>query len=471
MRRLTGPGKLAPKYDLVVVGAGPAGMAAASTASERGASVLLVDQARTPGGQIYRSVEQASERLVSILGPDYAKGLNLTRRLAAADVDYLPDATVWFLDASLELGVRCQGTSSSVSAGHVIIATGATERPMPFEGWTLPGVMFAGAGQILLKSSELLPEGRVVFAGSGPLMWLLAAQYLRAGCPPALMLETTPARNRLGALPSLPAFMASENFAKGLGLLRTVRRAVKVVTEVSELRAEAGTDGNALRISYRSGNSKWQATDGNVLMIHQGVVPNPNLARSAGCRFEWNAEQAAFLPSTSPEGFTSVPGISVAGDGARIMGAAAAASSGELVALYACRSLGIGETGEHARLLSATASRMRKASRGRRFIDRFYRPLDAMRRAAGSIIACRCEEVTGNQIATVLAETGACGPNQIKAFLRCGMGPCQGRMCGLTVSETIANIRGQSMDDVGYYTLRPPVVPISLSELAAGTGK
>ncbi len=107
-----------------------------------------------------------------------------------------------------------------------------------------------------------------------------------------------------------------------------------------------------------------------------------------------------------------------------------------------------------------------KAQRGRRFIDLLYRPAPAFRLPEGETLVCRCEEVTTRQVLDAVA-LGCQGPNQIKSFLRCGMGPCQGRLCGLTVTELIARARGVPPDEVGYYRLRPPVKPITLAELAS----
>ena len=119
----------------------------------------------------------------------------------------MPGATVWSVTRDREIGISIGGEARILRAERIILATGALERPFPIPGWTLPGVMTAGAAQILLKSSGLLPEGRVVLAGGGPLLWLLAWQYLNAGKVPDLILDTTPARNRRGAAPHALEFL------------------------------------------------------------------------------------------------------------------------------------------------------------------------------------------------------------------------------------------------------------------------
>jgi len=164
------------------------------------------------------------------------------------------------------------------------------------------------------------------------------------------------------------------------------------------------------------------------------------------------------------EGATALPGIAVAGDGAGIAGAEAAQARGTLAGIAAVRALR-----PNAPVLAETAAvraRLNRVMRGRAFLDTYYQPAVQFRRPARDTLVCRCEEVTAGQIVDTVA-LSCTGPNQMKAFLRCGMGPCQGRLCGLTVTELIAQARGVSPQEVGYYRLRPPVKPITLAELAS----
>ncbi len=162
-----------------------------------------------------------------------------------------------------------------------------------------------------------------------------------------------------------------------------------------------------------------------------------------------------------------MPGISVAGDGAGISGAEAAACLGRLCGLDAATRLGrITET-EREKLASPTRDLLSRYARGRRFLDLMFQPPATFRRADAETIVCRCEEVTGGQIAQTVADMGAIGPNQLKSYLRCGMGPCQGRLCGLTVTEMIAAARGVPPAEVGHYRLRFPIKPVTLAEIAS----
>ena len=156
-------------YDVVVIGAGPAGLAAAATTAEAGLSTLLLDENVGPGGQVWRAIASTPVIERDRLGADYWAGADLVRAVRSSGAEIIQRATVWSLDRHLEIGVSVGGASAFVKARRVVVATGALERPFPIPGWTLPGVMTAGAAQTMLKSSALVPDGRTVIAGQGPL--------------------------------------------------------------------------------------------------------------------------------------------------------------------------------------------------------------------------------------------------------------------------------------------------------------
>jgi NADPH-dependent 2,4-dienoyl-CoA reductase/sulfur reductase-like enzyme len=237
---------------------------------------------------------------------------------------------------------------------------------------------------------------------------------------------------------------------------------VRVITGIEAVRAE-GTDKVEAVAYTRSGSEQRIAVD--TLLLHQGVVPNINLSNAIGCRHVWDDVQLTWKPETDNWGATSVAGITVAGDGAGIAGAEAAAERGRIAALGAAHRLGKIDEPARDRHAAAARAALARFQRGRLFLDVLYRPAKAFRVPQGDTIVCRCEEVTAEHIRATVP-LGATGPNQMKSFLRSGMGPCQGRLCGLTVAELIADVRGVPMQEVGYYRLRPPIKPIALGELA-----
>jgi bacterioferritin-associated ferredoxin len=323
--------------------------------------------------------------------------------------------------------------------------------------------MTIGAGQTLLKSSGLIPEGRMVLAGQGPLLWLYAAQVLRAGGTIEAICDTTPLKNYIDAAPYLPSFLLSKYWMKGLGLIREVKRKVKIINGITKLSAEG--EGKVKRLVWQAGGRSG-AIDADVVMLHQGVVPHVNLAMAAGVKHEWDNVQACFRPVLDESGNTNVHGIMIAGDGAGIGGAESAAERGRLAAIDSVSAL-------HPDALSKVPARdnvrnaLAKSMLGRKFLDLLYRPTKPFRIPQDdATIVCRCEEITAGEIRASVA-IGATGPNQLKSYRRTGMGPCQGRLCGLTVTELLAYERGKTPDEIGYYRLRSPVKPISLAELAS----
>ncbi len=224
--------------DLAVVGAGPAGLAAATLAAKLGLDTLLLDEQSSPGGQIYRDIE-AINRLrpddLGILGDEYKRGLELAAAFRASGARYAPDSTVWHVGADGRLGVLNRGGAKLIAARRIILATGAMERPVAIPGWTLPGVIGVGAAQTLLKASGQVPDVPTVIAGSGPLTWLVACQLARAGTPVQALLVTTPTDRVRAGLGELPrALRAGREMLKGLGWIREVSaRGIRIVTGVT----------------------------------------------------------------------------------------------------------------------------------------------------------------------------------------------------------------------------------------------
>jgi bacterioferritin-associated ferredoxin len=319
----------------------------------------------------------------------------------------------------------------------------------------------------MLKASGVVPTGRVVLAGTGPLLYLLAAQLARAGTPATALLDTTPRANWLKALAHLPGFAASAYLGKGLDLLARVSRSTRIVRGVTALAAEG--DRQVEAVAYEAGGRKGRiAVD--TLLLHQGVVPQVNLAMAAGCAHAWNAERLAFEPERDGAFRSSVPGLSIAGDGGGIGGALAAELQGRIAALHIAADLGVAAASDVERAARPLRDDLGRRMRGRAFLDALYRPADAFRMPADDVLVCRCEEVAAGEVRAAAAR-GAQGPNQTKTFLRTGMGPCQGRLCGLTVTEIMAAQLGRTPGEVGHYHIRNPVKPISLAALAGLKGE
>ncbi|WP_321355987.1 FAD/NAD(P)-binding oxidoreductase [Pseudomonas extremaustralis] len=453
--------------DLIVLGAGPAGMSAALEATRHGLSVVVLDEQGSPGGQIYRNILQADVRSRSVLGDDYTAGSGLVAEFLQCGARYLGNAAIWQVTPQRQVHYLIEGRARILQGHHVLIATGAFERPMPIPGWTLPGVMTAGAGQILLKSAALVPAGPVVLAGCGPLLYLLAVQYLRAGIAIEALVDTSGQGDLLRAWRKVPgALRGWRDLLKGLRLLAELKRAgVRHFRDARDLRIDGQAQASAL--GFASKGRRW-TIPASLILLHQGVVPNTQISWSLRLEHDWSEQQLCWITRRDSQGETSLPGIYIAGDGGAIGGAQVALLEGRLVGLaIAARSGKV--DGQQARQLAAPFQKaLGRQCAARPLIDALYRPQRQNRIPADEVIVCRCEDLSAGAIRQHV-ELGCLGPNQTKAFGRCGMGPCQGRLCGLSVTEIIAEQRNVPAADVGYYRIRAPLKPITLAQLSTET--
>jgi thioredoxin reductase/bacterioferritin-associated ferredoxin len=456
---------MSPDYDLIIIGAGPAGMTAAQQAVKYGLSVIVLEETLHPGGQMYRNIEQGEPKVNAILGHDYAHGRTLVQPFRKATLKYVSEAVVWHIDADLGVCYSVRGNARQIKGKRILIATGARERPFPIAGWTLPGVMAATAADVLLKSDGILPSGEIVLAGSGPLLLLTAVRLLRAGASVKAFLDTTPRSNFLKSIPCLPkALLAPEYLIKGLALKWVIRHnRIPVYSNVKMLEAMGSEAVRWVRFSHKGSICKLKT---DTLLLHNGVVPDTQLSCLLQCEHQWDAIRRYWQPVTDLWGNSSVAGIGIAGDAAGITGARAAESAGHLAALeaaYALKRISARERNRNAIIFQKRLARERAV---RPFLDRLFSPRrELLIPEADETVVCRCEEVTAGQIRQTL-KLGAVGPNQLKTQTRTGMGPCQGRMCGLTISEMIADHHEMDVSRVGYYHIRPPLKPVTVKELA-----
>ncbi len=451
-------------FDLVVIGGGPAGMAAAMAAASCGVATLLVDEQPAPGGQVHRAIEQRS-KAGFVSGADDEDGATLVRDFRSSAAVYWPGCAVWQIEpaedgGNFHLYLSRNGRSEMVTARRLIIATGAMERPVPIPGWTLPGVMSVGAAQILLKTGGNVPRVRTVIAGQGPLALLYATQMLKAGVRPLAILDTTPTGAWRRALPYLSAALSnSGQLLRGLGFMRAIRKAgVPVLRGVSAVEAMGEDRLKSVRYQIKD---EWHTMPAGLLLLHEGVVPHTHMAMSIGVDHRWDEAQLCWHPVLNDEGQTSVPGVSIAGDGGGIGGWRVAALDGRIAGLANAGTLGFDAPDRFALQRSR-----RKARSNRPFLDSVYRPRKSLLAPADDVIVCRCEEKTAGNLRAAIA-LGCLGPNQVKSFTRCGMGPCQGRLCALTLTTLVADTRGISPGEAGYLRIRPPLKPVTLGELAS----
>ncbi|WP_175808272.1 NAD(P)/FAD-dependent oxidoreductase [Burkholderia cenocepacia] len=460
----------------VIVGAGPAGVRAAEALVDAGLRPVVIDENARWGGQIYRQ-PPANAAFVrgkrTLYGFEAAKADAVHRTMAALlpHVDYRPDTLAWSCGAG-RVDTLQDGREVTVPYSHLIVASGATDRMLPVPGWTLAGVYTLGGAQVALKAQGCAIGRRIVFAGTGPLLYLVAYQYAKAGAHVAAVLDTSPLRRQAGAAPAL--LRMPSIFAKGLyyhGWLRAHGVAIETGVTLERVLGDQHVTGLAWRAAGDSAQpAPPRVLDCDALGLGFGLRSETQLADLAGCRFGFDPLNRAWLPERDAAGRTSVRGLYVAGDGAGIAGADAAEASGRRAALALLDDAGIASRSPSgqpdAAALERTLARIGAFRAG--LEAAFAPPAEQAARCPDDTIVCRCEEIDAGTLRRCVREGAATELNRLKALTRVGMGRCQGRMCGDAAALVLAAETGRPLADVGRLRAQPPVKPFPISAALAG---
>jgi thioredoxin reductase/bacterioferritin-associated ferredoxin len=455
-------------FDIAVLGGGPAGMAAATEAAARGARTVLLEESPLPGGQVYRAPPQG---YVAKPDRDRRDGDALRAALAASDAKVRTGCRVWGLGGGPLVpeggealpftlsALGADGVPFEVSARALILCCGTHERIIPFPGWTLPGVIGLAAATILLKAQGVLPGRRAVIAGAGPLLYAVAAKVLAGGGTVAAVADAATHAEWLRALPSLAA--RPDLLARGAAWrARLLTVGVPVLSGARVVAAEGADVLARVRIVARG---EEHVVEADALCVGHGLVPATEATRLFRARHAHRPEDGGWVPVLDEGQRTSVRFLYAAGDGAGVRGAAAAPASGRIAALAALADLGIGEGHELRR--TAQAAALARAARAGAAMARMMalRP-EMVAAVPQDTTVCRCEGVTRAAIEQAAAD-GAATLNQLKHHTRCGMGPCQGRMCGEAAAALLAEARGVPVAEVGFATGRMPLRPVPMDAI------
>lgn len=447
-------------HDLLVIGGGPAGMAAARTVAAAGLSVAVIDEQPRPGGQILRQPPQGFEI------PGWLPGRAYREPKAELAAFQAAPGIAWHGGRSA-IGLAREGAGFVVHAAgaadmlrltarRVLVATGCYDLPVPLPGWTTPGVLSAGAAQTFVKSQQIVPGDRFVFAGTHPLMLVVAAQIVDAGGMVAMVAFDQPFARFLSVPAAHPAaaLRSAGIFAEAATALRTLRRAgVSVRYGLPLTRIE----GEAVVTAARFGEAR-VACDRVALCY--GFVPQSDLPRLAGAAIEWAEPAGGWRTRHDDWMQTDVPGLSIAGEVGGVAGAAIAIAEGKLAALGILRA--------EARAVDDAPLR-RRLTRLRGFADLLAAiadPREVLARAVpDDTLLCRCEDVTHGAVAAMADERAP--PNAIKLATRCGMGLCQGRTCEPALTRLLARTTGTRPDPAQAFAARFPVRPVRIGDLVA----
>lgn len=446
--------------DVVIVGAGPAGIRAAAVLRANGLRPILLDEGRSGGGQGYRSPSPGLPLdMDDLMGSEAAKyrALHACFSDLREQIDYRPNTLVWTVQDKT-LHVISDGCSSTVAYDALIVATGAMDRIMPLQGWTTPGVFTLGGAQVALKDQGCFIGRRVVFCGSSPLLALAALQYHRLGAEVVAVCDTTPFKAKVMAVPLLAG--APRTVLRGLGYLRALKRAGVAVMHGATLVAVEG-EGHVAALIARDHQGREKRLACDAIALGYGLKPETQLAELAGAELRFDPNFRLWLPKIDEDGRAG-PSLYLAGDGVAIGGADAAEASGQLVAYAALFDLGIDADSRTQRALRARVSRLRRFQRG--LARAFAWPSASVTTLADEVVLCRCENVTVGDIRRAMDQPlGPTEVNRVKAMTRCGMGRCQGRVCGPALQEVVASYAGIPPQAAGRLRAQAPIKPLALS--------
>lgn len=452
----------------VIIGAGPAGIRAAQTLVEFGVRPIILDEGIRWGGQIYRQQPSNFSRTSrQLYGFDSSKADALSKVFGGLinQVDYRPQSLVWNVEQN-RLDVIHQGKSTVLPWQSLIVATGATDRILPFPGWTLPGIFSMGASQVALKYQACAIGEKVILAGTGPLLYLVAYQYVKAGATVLAVLDTAHFSSQIKALPGL--LNQPKQLARGMYYVGwLMSRGIKIRRGIRIVRAEGQNSLDALVIKNERGEIETLPCD--ALGFGYALRSETQIADGLGCEFEFDSMQRAHVPLKDIAGRSSLDSVYLAGDGAGIMGADAAELSGELsaLALVIDRGVSSGDAGPIRSRMKYLESDIQKISRFRVGLETaFPCPDDWIDQLTDQTIICRCEEITFEQIRDAITKCDIREVNRLKAFSRAGMGRCQGRMCSQASAEILAHLTGQPLSGVGRLRGQPPIKPVPAHILA-----
>lgn len=452
---------------IVIIGAGPAGTRAAQELVASGLRPTIIDENPASGGQIYRRPPPGFMRPGAVLyGTEAGRAREVQDAFdtLAPHVDHYR-ATVatgldWQADGSGCLRFVHAGRVGETTFDALIVATGATDRLLPVPGWEQAGTYTLGAMQIALKAQGCALGSDVAFMGTGPLLYLVAAQYARAGAGVSAVIDTSGLRAQARALPFLAA--RPDVLAKGARLVAELgRRRIPLYRNARDLRIEHAAPGQVRAVRFAVGSNRIEVPC-NAVGLGFHLRAETQLADLAGCRFDFDPLTRQWLPRMDIYGRTTRTGVYVCGDSARILGADGAETAGRLAARAVLHdhALPVLSTPDTQALLRARG-RMVRFAKG--LAIAFPWPHAMASAMDDTTVLCRCEDVRAGEMRQAARDLDARDINRAKAFSRVGMGRCQGRYCGLAACEAMAALLGRPVAQVGRLRGQAPVRPLPVA--------
>lgn len=447
---------------IVIIGNGPAGTRAAETLLRQGCrNLTVISEAPASGGQIYRRQPKGFVRTADeIYGSEAGKATALHESFdaLAGNVDYRPETLVWNI---FDRKVFTSGPDgvAEIPFDRLVLTTGAMDRILPVPGWTLPGVFTLGGAQIALKHQACAIGRQVVFAGAGPLLYLVAWQYMKAGANIMAVLDTSSFANKIAA--SLKLLALPQLLLRGLKFRRDLKAKGVALHEGVRLTRMEG-ERSVTAIAFNKGSAT-QRIECDAVGLGFGLNPEMQLAELAGGKTRFDRTFRQWVLAHDGEGRVA-DRVYVAGDGHAIGGADVAELTGERAAWAVLADLGLPVSGERLTLVRRALKRQAIFRQG--IEQSFPLPAEWVAGTPDETILCRCENVTFGEVRAAISVLEPRDVNRLKAFARPGMGRCQGRVCGHVVAELLAAETGTPLEEVGRLRGQAPVKPLHYAAAA-----
>ena len=457
------------RFQAAIVGAGPAGLSSAVALAQRGVEVVVVDDNPDIGGQVYR--QPPTDFKIKDEKHHHARhqiGRQLIKRVnrLSGKITVIREAYIWGIFDDEFLAIFHKGEIELVKFDKLLLCEGAVERSIPFQGWTLPGIMTAGGLQRLVVNQGLLPGKRFLLVGCSPLLLSLAASLVSAGADFVGVCEATSFCENLRLVPEI--IMRKNMWWETISLQsQLLRRAAKIYRPYTIVAAEGET--RVKKATIAKLNKNWDPISGSetqveidVIGLGFGFLPQARLARLCGCDHVYDGVQLCWKPKTDQYMRTSKPDIYVAGDSNDIGGADIAEAEGRIAGLHAASDLGYISPKEMSTQMNALLREKRRLDRYATRLNQIFAPRAGLYSIMdGDTIVCRCEGVTANEIIAGI-EIGARNINDVKRTTRFGMGLCQARTCESVVAQLMLQ-RNISVKEIDFLSVRPPLSPMPLS--------
>jgi thioredoxin reductase len=461
------------EFDVVVVGGGPAGLTAALTLKKYQLSVALLDERRTFGGQIYKRLGKGFEiRDSEYLGKDFLSGKRLIEDFENSGVENFLETSVLNVEDGKVIAVNVQNGTFALHYKKLIVASGAYDRPVVFPGWTLPGVITAGAAQTLVKTQQFSPGSKMIFAGSGPLALAFPAQMAELGAPVEMVLEAAKLPSVTNLFKLIFSIPGNLNLIRDAFKYRLALLSHKIPVKYKTIVVSAEGKDRVEQVTFAKVDADWNPIKGSertvnadTLIIGYGFLPSNEILRLLDCKMNFDDSKGGFTTITDNFGETSTENVFAIGDGTGISGSYVAKAQGELAALKIAHDFNKLTVEEFNKLKKKPFKEYIQRNKFQKAINNMFKLGNGIYGLADhETIICRCESVKLGDLLPVVES--AADVSVVKAYSRAGMGLCQGRNCHRQIAALIANKHHMELSEVPISTPRFPAKPIEIGLIA-----